>query len=350
MSALARPSPPVSSPWWRPNGYGARWAWASLVVLPLFLLGIHLSIGARPEHFVFVAAFLALAWAGPSARRMSGLSAPIVVTGIAYDLLRLFKDWRGQVHVADLYRAEHALFGPMGDVVARHTHLVLDILCGLVYITYLPEAIMLSALLFFRDKRAMATLTWTFALISLVGWTIWMVWPAAPPWYVDTYGLGPAVVGAKGSAAGAARFDTALGVHVFRGFYERSWNVFGAMPSLHVGYAVVAAAAVWPLGGWWRRTTVAYAVVMAFGSVYLRHHYILDGVCGLGLAIACNRTVVHVLRAIERRTSAALADPRLDSDRPSSSPASPQLDPVSPSLAHPSGEVTANVPHGLAHR
>lgn len=342
MSVVAPPSLPVASPpaaspttptsWWRPRGYGAGSAWASLVVLPLLLLGIHLAIGARPEHFVFVGVFLTLAWAGPTTRRLSALSAPIVVTGLSYDLLRLFKDWRGAIHIADLHRAEHLLFGSIGDVVARHTHVVLDVLCGAVYITYLPEAILLSALLFFRDKRAMATLTWTFALISLVGWTIWMAWPAAPPWYVDTYGLGPAVMDAKGSAAGAARFDTALGVHVFSGFYERSWNVFGAMPSLHVGYAVVAAAAVWPLGGWWRRTTVAYAIVMAFGSVYLRHHYILDGLLGFGLAIACNRAVAHVLRRVERRSSAkAMLSP-------------------SPHLAPTSREVTANVPHGLAHR
>ncbi len=319
--------------WWAPRGYGAAWAWASLGVLPLLLLAIYLTIGVRLEHVAFVAVFGVLAWAGPSARRLSALGAPLVVTGLAYDLLRLFKDWRGQVHVADLYRAEHALFGSLGDSVARHTHVVLDVVCGAVYITYLPEAILLSALLFFRDKRAMATLTWTFALISVVGWTIWMAWPAAPPWYVDTYGLGPAVMDAKGSAAGGARFDAALGVHVFSGFYERSWNVFGAMPSLHVGYAVVAAAAVWPLGGWPRRATVVYAAVMAFGSVYLRHHYLLDGVFGAGLGVVCNRLVVAALGFLERRAARAAATPAPDEV-----------------LVPERGKVEANVSHGLAHR
>lgn len=315
------------APWWRPRGYGAGWAWASLVVLPLLLLGLHLTIGMRPEHLVVVAVFGVLSWVGPTARRLAALSAPLVVTGLAYDLLRLFKDWRGAIHIADLHGAEHATFGAIGDVVARHTNVVFDVVCGLVYITYLPEAIALATILFFRDKRAMATLTWTFALISVVGWTIWMAWPAAPPWYVDTYGLGPAVMDAKGSAAGAARFDTALGVHVFEGFYGRSWNVFGAMPSLHVGYAVVAAAAVWPLGGWLRRATVVYAAIMAFGSVYLRHHYILDGIAGALLALACNRVVVAVLSALERRATGA-----------------------GTSLASVHEEVSSDVSHGLAHR
>jgi hypothetical protein len=324
---------------WEPRGYGAWWAWASLGVMPLLLLGIHLGIGARPEHFLFVAVFLALAWVGPTTRRLSALGAPIVVTGIAYDFLRIFKDWRREVHIADLHAAEHAVFGGIADWVAAHTHVVLDLICGAVYITYLPEAVALAAVLFFKDKRAMATLTWSFALISLLGWTIWILWPAAPPWYVDTYGLGPAVMEAKGSAAGAARFDDALGVHVFRGFYERSWNVFGAMPSLHVGYAVVAALAVWPLGGWGRRFTVGYAVVMAFGSVYLRHHYILDGVAGAALALLCNRIVVHALRFLERR------DAQPEAMKPEAMEPTPE-DRLVPANA----EVSSDVAHGLAHR
>jgi len=332
----------------RPRGYGAAWAWASLVVLPLLLLVIHLTIGARPEHFVFVAAFGILAWVGPTARRLSALSAPLVVTGLTYDLLRLFKDWRGQVHVADLYLAERTLFpwfggGSLGDLIASQPNVVFDVLCGIVYITYLPEAIGLAALLFFKDKRAMATLTWSFALISVTGWAMWILWPAAPPWYVDIYGLGPAVMDAPPSAAGAARFDAVFGIDMFQSFYERSWNVFGAMPSLHVGYAVIAALAVWPVEGrwgcWLRRFTVVYAVVMTFGSVYLRHHYLLDGVFGAALAFACNRVVVHVLRALERRGAQPVAIHPVAMESAPSDRLLPENE-----------EVASDVHHGLAHR
>ena len=70
-----------------------------------------MGYSARYHATSLIAVFLALAWLGPTTRRLSALGAPIVVTGIAYDFLRLFKDWRQAVHVADLHAAEHAVFG-----------------------------------------------------------------------------------------------------------------------------------------------------------------------------------------------------------------------------------------------
>jgi hypothetical protein len=277
--------------------------------MPLVALGLHATIGLRPEHVAICLLVLGLAWAGPRARRFTSLAAPMVVIGVAYDLLRLVTHWRADhIHVADLWHAEQALFpwpgvGSLGDAIARTTHPVLDALTGAVYITYLPVAVGVAGWLYLKNKRAMATLSWTFALISVLGWTVWLAWPAAPPWYVDLHGLGPADLAAAPSPAGGLRFDALFGVHVFGSFYSRSWNVFGAMPSLHVGYAVIVAAAAWPVGGWLRRWTVAYAVVMAFGSVYLRHHYILDGIAGLVLALLCNRAVTAAIEVIARRRS-----------------------------------------------
>lgn len=293
----------------RPRGWAAWWAWASLGVMPLVALGLHLAIGLRPEHVAICLLVVGLAWAGPRARRFTSLAAPMAVTGIAYDLLRLVRHWRADhIHVDDLWHAEAALFpwpgeGSLGDAISRATHPVLDLITGAVYITYLPWCVVIAGWLYFTNKRAMATLSWTFALVSVLGWIVWLAWPAAPPWYVDVHGLGPADLAAAPSAAGALRFDQLLGVDVFGSFYGRSWNVFGAMPSLHVGYAVIVAAAAWPVGGWLRRSTVAYAVLMAFGAVYLRHHYILDVVAGLVLAMLTNRAVSAAIDVIARRRS-----------------------------------------------
>jgi membrane-associated phospholipid phosphatase len=172
----------------------------------------------------------------------------------------------------------------------------------------------------------MATLTWSFALLSVLGWVVGLAWPAAPPWYVYTWGLGPANLQAPASAAGAIRFDHLVGMDVFGAFYSRSWNVFGAMPSLHVGYVVVVAAAAWPLGGWLRRGTAAYAAVMAFAAVYLRHHYILDVAAGLALAVLSNRIVTVVQAKLAHRL------PRRSEG------------------SHASNEVSHDVSHELAHR
>jgi membrane-associated phospholipid phosphatase len=52
---------------------------------------------------------------------------------------------------------------------------------------------------------------------------------------------------------------------------------------LHAAYSTLVACIAWPLGGWLRAATVAFAVSIAFAAVYLRHHYILDVVAGAAL-------------------------------------------------------------------
>jgi membrane-associated phospholipid phosphatase len=231
----------------------------------------------------------------------------MALAGLAYDLLRLVAHWRADtIHVADLWHAEATLFpwpggGSLGDAISRNTHPVLDAITGAAYITYLPQAMLVAAWLYVRSQPRMAVLTWNFALLSVLGWAVWLAWPAAPPWYVDTWGTGPANLAAPASAAGAARFDQLFGVNVFGSFYSRSWNVFGAMPSLHVGYATIVATACWPLGGWLRRSTAGYAAVMAFAAVYLRHHYILDVVAGVFLAMFVHQLVTRTQQLLQRQ-------------------------------------------------
>jgi membrane-associated phospholipid phosphatase len=293
----------------RPSGPAAWWAWASLGVLPavVFILGV--TVGLRPEHFFFAMLFLVLAWVGPRARRFSILSAPFVVVGLSYDLLRLFTSHRGQIHTGDLFDAERALFGvttpdgvvAVSDVIARATHPALDLVTGLVYLVYLLQVFAAAALFYVRgEEQRMQRLAFSFALCNAIGWTVWLAWPAAPPWYIDIYGGGPAVEHAIPSPAGAARFDALLGAGVFSSFYARSSNVFGAMPSLHMAYAILTASAMWGFGPRMRVVALSYAVAIAFAAVYLRHHYLLDVIAGVLVGFVADGAVVAAQRGLGR--------------------------------------------------
>lgn len=312
MESVAQPT--VSSPLERiarrlaPRGALAWWAWASLVIFPGILLLEHLFIGLRPEHFLLAGVFFGLSWAGERARKYVVYGAPMWLSGIGYDFLRLITHLRPAVHVDDLWHAEHALFGfqtaggtvVITDWIATHTHPILDALAGGTYILYLPFPMILASLLYFRHEPVMRQLSLAFGLTSLLGWAVWLAWPAAPPWYVDTYGLGPAQLDALPSAAGAARFDHLFGVNVFHAFYSQSHNVFGAMPSLHAAYGLVPALATWQLRS--RLPLLSYgcilwAMSMGFAAVYLRHHYILDVVAGVVVAVTGNA----ISRAVWKR-------------------------------------------------
>lgn len=230
--------------------------------------------------------------------------APIPAAGLLYELLRGSFHHRGTVHVGDLFDLEARLFsvttseGPraLSDVVSRHTSPWLDALSGITYFLFVAEVVVAAAFLFFRARPKALELSLGFLVVNLLGWAIWFVYPAAPPWYVDQYGTGPALLDVVSSPAGLARVDAWLGVPLATDFYSKSANVFGAVPSLHVAYATVVAFASWSLRGWPRFATIVFALSMAFSAVYLRHHYILDVLAGAGLALLVGFT----LRSFQR--------------------------------------------------
>ncbi|MEY2879510.1 MAG: hypothetical protein RLZZ15_1890, partial [Verrucomicrobiota bacterium] len=76
-----------------------------------------------------------------------------------------------------------------------------------------------------------------------------------------------------------------LGVQVSAAYYGRSANVFGAIPSLHVGLTFLGALFAWRFRSLRAALTTLWAVTL-FSSVYLNHHYLVDGLVGMVFAAA----------------------------------------------------------------
>ncbi len=266
----------------------AWWRWAALLIFPGHLLLTALTMGIRTEHLLLDGVFLGLVFLGGRWRSLSYRCVPFFLTAFAYDNGRYTQHLRGKIHVSDIYFAELKWFGVntangrkiLPEFFRTYNSTVLDLLSGFAYIIYLYEIIGLGIYLFFRDERRMGRLTWSFFLVNLMGLVTYLIFPVAPPWYVEQYGLGPALVNAKPSAAGAIRFDNLLGINYFKNFYARNPNVFGAMPSLHVAYPVICLCATATMGTGWVLGTSSFALLVAFSAVYLRHHYVLDVLVG----------------------------------------------------------------------
>jgi len=233
-----------------------------------------------------------------------GYLSPIPAAGLIYEVLRGLFPYRAAVHVGDLHALEARLFsvstadGPraLSDLISHMASPWLDVLCGATYLLFLVEVVGTAIYLFFRDRPRMLQVSLGFLMVNVVGWGIWFLYPAAPPWYVDQYGTGPAVLQAASSPAGLLRIDALLHAPIAATFYAKSANVFGAMPSLHVAYASLVACVAAPLGGWLRIATVGFALSMLFSAVYLRHHYILDVIAGVALAVPASLLVAALVR------------------------------------------------------
>ncbi|WP_224367888.1 phosphatase PAP2 family protein [Hyalangium versicolor] len=263
----------------------------------------------RWEHAAADLLLVGLAFAGPGPRRFLRGAFPLWLTGVLMDNQWLWLPLRGHIHTGELWELERHLFpAPDGQTwpsyFASRTHAVLDFFCGFSYAAYIYEVFGLVLLYFFRKHPRFEFVCWSFMLVNTLGLVTYMLYPAAPPWYVMKYGPGPADLTALPSPAGTARFDALLGISYFAKFYARNPNIFGAMPSLHCAYPVLVTWQVWRQGRAWRVGAGAFAALVAFSAIYLQHHYILDVMAGVAAAlVAC--TVVEY--ALGRRESPAVA-------------------------------------------
>ena len=245
--------------------------------------------GYKSEYVFVDGIFVALMLAGEKARQFVVLGFPFWLTGIVYDgLLPAVLHFRGPIHVGDLYNAELQWFGTQSanglctwsEYFRDHHWPAVDLICGFVYMCYIPEMVPFAIYLFFKDRRRLGKLTWIFCVVHLANFATYLLYPAAPPWYVEKYGLGPAVLGIPSDAAGFARVDQILGTTIVQWFYAHNANVFGAMPSGHVGSAVLFALVAAGMGWRWFVPAATFACLMAFGAVYFSHHYIFDVIAG----------------------------------------------------------------------
>jgi len=253
--------------------------------------------GLGPEHFIAVAAYLGLALWSDGSRRLSRVVMPFLLYGLVYDSMRWYEDYIRSpvIHVREPYNFDLKLFGiptaagilTPNEWFQLHTSRVLDFVCGLAYTPFffIGETALLSLYFYLVGQgRRAERLTWIFVLANFVGFSLYYIYPAAPPWYVTDHGF-EVDMSVRASAAGALRFDRLVGLPIMASFYGKSADVFGAIPSLHVVYPLLALLYGWRLPRF-RIVAIVYLFLVCLSAVYLNHHYILDILIGFALAFA----------------------------------------------------------------
>jgi membrane-associated phospholipid phosphatase len=247
-------------------------------------------------------------------RRLFAGLLPVALVALLYDSMRFVKNVGlspERVHLCDLRSAEIALFGvsvggardgTLHDLIQAHPAPALDALCAVPYGTYIYAVLGAALFLYRRDFHRLQRFTWTFLLLNVAGFVTYHLYPAAPPWYFHAHGCVVDLAAKASAGPNLARVDALLGVGYFRGFYGRSNDIFGAVPSLHVAYPALLALETWPyLTLPLRAVAVAYAALMCVAAVYLDHHWVIDVVVGLAYTAAC----VALVRLAFRRPAVA---------------------------------------------
>jgi len=274
--------------------------------ISLYWLTLRTLHGLRGDHILWGGALLFLSYMGPIGRTFLRFALPFFLTLIVYDSQRFYSDLiRGPIHVSEPYDFDRRFFGistAQGVLTPNewwqlHTLPILDLITGFSYLVFFVVFILISAyFLYYLGHtgtkklsaqvlaQKAARVPWAFFLLNVLGYTTYYWYAAAPPWYVAAYGLGPANLAVQASSAGCVRFDHFLGTHFFSEMYGRAADVFGAIPSLHVAYPLLAAFYAFQFGSL-RIFCFCFYLLMCFSAVYLNHHYILDILWGSSYAL-----------------------------------------------------------------
>jgi hypothetical protein len=275
---------------------------------------IWLSGDLRPEHVVIPTIACVLAYSTPRTKQFFVDAVPYLLVAFGYDIVRYLRAavlTPERVIGCGLRDAELALFSVAPGVTAQdwfvlHHSPVLDLLLSVPYAIFAYVAIVYAGYLYFVDRERMRHYLWAFALANFVSFALWLLIPAAPPWYVREHGCS-IDLSVQPSPAGLLRVDYLLGIDYFQRFYSRAASVFGAMPSMHCAYPLLGLLTAWRKTTWKTRPLhMGYTLAMFAAAVYFDHHWILDAIAGWLLAIfAVGVTGWLLRRRTERLTELA---------------------------------------------
>ncbi|GAB4052412.1 phosphatase PAP2 family protein [Spirosoma litoris] len=259
-----------------------------------YLLLSFVLVGFKSDQLFLIGLVNGLYFASNQSRKFVLGFSIFIVYWIVFDYMKAFPNYRyNSVHIESLYLLEKKLFGiPYDSSILTpneywlaHRTTLLNVLTGIFYLTWVPIPLAFATYLFFKNRPAFFPFALTFVLVNLLGFVIYYLYPAAPPWYVQVHGF-VFEPNTLGNTAGLANFDQYFGVSIFSGIYAKSSNVFAAMPSLHSSYPVIVL--YYGLKNRLGLINLFFAVVMVgiwFSAIYTSHHYTLDVLAGVTCAI-----------------------------------------------------------------
>lgn len=261
-----------------------------------YLLLSYVLVGFKTDQLVLLIIINSLYLFNKNTRSLLITIVPFIIFWVLFDYMKAFPNYEyNTVQIESLYNAEKNTFGfeykgmkiTPNEYFNEHNTPLIDFFSGIFYLLWVPVPIAFTIWLHFKKSKKIAfRFACTFLLVNLIGFLMYYLLPAAPPWYVQEYGFtfNPDT---PGHTAGLKRFDELLGIQLFTSMYEKSSNVFAAMPSLHSAYPLVTLyyGLKLKLGKInWLFALIALGIWLS--AVYSGHHYIFDVLGGIFCAFA----------------------------------------------------------------
>ena len=260
----------------------------------IYLLLSHFLVGFKIDQLVLIAIFNACFFTSSASRKFIIGFSIFIIYWIIFDSMKAFPNYKfNEVHIQDLYENEKVIFGfnYIGKIITPNEYwrlngnALLDIVAGIFYLCWIPVPLAFATYLFFKNKDLFLQFSLTFFLVNILGFIIYYSYPAAPPWYYQLNGA-KFIPTTLGNTAGLNKFDVYFNIRLFGNIYEKSSNIFAAMPSLHSSYPII----VLYFGlknktGWINLLFAIVTIGIWAAAIYTSHHYVLDVITGILCAL-----------------------------------------------------------------
>jgi len=148
----------------------------------------------------------------------------------------------------------------------------------LTYISHFFVPFVVAGVFWMRDRPRYWRYIRRFVTLSFLAALTFVAFPAVPPWLASRVGeLDPVF---RTAPRGWVRLNLDIAKHVLE-MGQRTANVVAAIPSLHAGYTLLVAWALWPTARRALRAVLClYVLGMGFVLVLTGEHYVTDILIG----------------------------------------------------------------------
>ena len=277
--------------------WGRAWLGPLLMViyLGIFYLLERITGPLKPVHWLFLSVVGGFYFISKPTRYLVVIGLPVIAYATLYDFFQFIPfEKLLPIHIESIYHWDLNHFGitTLSGKILFHEWIyrvfsnpVLDFLTGVFYLLHVPVVIALI-FYFWRAKSVSYAQKFTLAffLINALAFATYYLLPAAAPWYVEKFGFLQPLGPIPGDPAGLVNFENIIGVKFFSDNYQISPVVFGAIPSMHAGFATLGWLFSFRVSKKATLLLTVYIFGMYFSALYLQHHYLLDVLWGISYA------------------------------------------------------------------
>ncbi len=256
---------------------------------------MYIGIGYRSDQLFLVVLVWSFFYFNSWTRRFILGFGVFIVYWVIYDSMKIFPNYKvNPVDIQGIYELEKSIFGinnngiqlTPNEYFKLNSTTFLDVLTGFFYLNWVPIPLALGIYFFIKNKKALIAFSLTFLLVNIIGFIIYYIHPAAPPWYIEQYGF-VLNLNALPGLGSLSNFDRFFNIHFFQNLYQKNSNIFAAIPSLHSSYPVIVLFYAFKYGFhfFWKIFFSLFLIGIWFSAVYTRHHYCIDVILGVVCAI-----------------------------------------------------------------